>query len=88
MNGLTPEQAAQLEAIKDRILRKVLTKDARERLGRVKIANPLLAMQLEMYLVQLYQSGQFKDTIDDKQLKKILSVLSEKKKTKIKRKRK
>lgn len=88
MEGLTPEQAAQLEAAKENILRKILTKEARERLGRVKIANPILATQLEMYLVQLYQSGQFKDRIDDKQLKQILSVLGGKRKTKIKRKRK
>ncbi len=77
---------AEFEAMKKEILRKVLTKEALERLGRVRIANPLVATQLEIYLFQLYQAGQVKETIDDKKLKKILSVLVPKRKTKIKRK--
>ena len=83
--GLTPEQAAELEAAKKMVLRKVLTKDALERLSRVRIANPVVASQLELYLVQVYQSGQLKETIDDAKLKHILSVLTEQKKTKIRR---
>jgi len=78
---------AEFEVMKKEALRKVLTKDAMERLGRVRIANPLVATQLEIYLFQLYQTGQLKETIDDKKLKHILSVLTPKKrKTKIKRK--
>ena len=77
----------QFDAIKKDILKKVLTKDALERLSRVRIANPLLATQLELYMVQLYQSGQMKGSINDKKLKQILDVLVPKKrKTKIKRK--
>ena len=74
----------QFDAMKNDILKKVLTKDALERLGRVRIANPLLATQLELYMVQLYQSGQMKGSISDKKLKQILDVLVPKKrKTKI-----
>ena len=77
----------QFDAMKNDILKKVLTKDALERLGRGRIANPLLATQLELYMVQLYQSGQMKGSISDKKLKQILDVLVPKKrKTKIKRK--
>jgi programmed cell death protein 5 len=77
----------QFEAMKKDVLKKVLTKEALERLGRVRIANSLLATQLELYMVQLYQSGQMKGSIDDKKLKQILDVLVPKKrKTKIKRK--
>lgn len=79
-------EMAELEALKKSILRKVLTKEALERLGRVRLANPLIATQLEMYLFQLHQTGQLKETIDDKKLKKILSVLVPKRKTKIRRK--
>ncbi len=80
-------EVAEFEAMKKEILRKILTKDAMERLGRVRIANPIVATQLEIYLFQLYQTGQLKDTVDDKKLKEILSVLvPKKKKTKIKRK--
>ncbi len=79
------EQAAEMEAVKKNILRKVLNREALERLSRVKLANPMMAMQLEMYLVQLYQAGQLKETIDDNKLKQILDVLVEKRKTKISR---
>jgi len=81
------ENLKQFEALKNQTLRKMLTKNALERLGRVKLANPVLATQLEMYLFQVYQSGQLKETINDRKLKHILSVLVPKKrKTKIKRK--
>ncbi len=81
------EEVKQFENIKNQTLRKVLSKNALERLGRVKLANPVLATQLEMYLLQAYQAGQLKGNIDDKKLKQILSVLVPKKrKTKIKRK--
>jgi len=80
------KEMAELEALKKSVLRKVLTKEALERLGRVRLANPVIAAQLEMYLFQLHQTGQLKETIDDKKLKKILSVLVPKRKTKIRRK--
>ena len=80
------EEMEELEALKKSVLRKILTKEALERLGRVRLANPLIATQLEMYLFQLHQTGQLKETIDDKKLKKILSVLVPKRKTKIRRK--
>ena len=84
---MTDEGLNQFEDAKKDILRKVLTKEAYERLGRVKIANALLSTQLEMYLVQLYQSGQLRGAVDDRKLKQILDVLVPKKrKTKIKRK--
>jgi programmed cell death protein 5 len=75
------------EAVKKEALRKILTKDALERIGRIRVANPLIATQLELYLFQLYQSGKLNGTIDDSKLKQILEVLvPEKKKVKIKRK--
>ncbi|MEM5814304.1 MAG: DNA-binding protein [Candidatus Aenigmatarchaeota archaeon] len=83
--GMTPEQAVQFEAAKKMLLSKVLDKGAVERLGRVRMANPVLASQIEAYLIQLYQSGQLKETITEEKLKQILNVLAEKKKTTIKR---
>ena len=81
------EEIQQFEDMKKDALRKVLSKSAFERLGRVKLANPVLASQLEMYLLQAYQAGQLKGNIDDKKLKQILNILVPKKrKTKIKRK--
>lgn len=80
------EDAAEFEALKKETLRKVLTREALERLGRVKLANPVVASQLEIYLFQLNQTGQLKEMIDDAKLKHILSVLMPYKKTKIRRK--
>ena len=84
--NLTPEQIEQLqelEKLKKIVLRKILTKEALERLGRIRLVKPQLAGQLELYLMQLYQSGQIKTTIDDSKLKTILDSLTTKKKFKI-----
>jgi programmed cell death protein 5 len=80
------ENAAEFEVLKKETLRKILTKEALERLGRVKLANSIVANQLEIYLFQLSQTGQLKEMIDDAKLKHILSVLMPFKKTKIRRK--
>lgn len=88
MNYLTPEEIEELERIeriKKIILRKLLTKEAVERLGRIKLVKPELANQLELYLVQLYQSGQIKSMITDEQIKSILETISNKRKFRIKK---
>jgi len=77
---------AEFENLKKEVMRKVLTKEALERLGRVRMANPLVATQLEIYLFQLYQAGKLTEMVDDKKLKQILEVLSPQRKIKIKRK--
>ncbi|WP_297066059.1 DNA-binding protein [Thermococcus sp.] len=78
------QQKAQEEAIKqemelqaqiDAIMRKILTPEARERLGRVKLVKPELARQVELVLVQLYQAGQIREPIDDAKLKRILAQI-------------
>ncbi|QQG40050.1 MAG: hypothetical protein HYS81_01415 [Candidatus Aenigmatarchaeota archaeon] len=76
----TSVQAAQLEKMKKEMLRTVLTKEAMERLGRVRLANALLASQLELTLVQMVQTGQARGQITDEQLKHILDSLASKKK--------
>jgi programmed cell death protein 5 len=80
------QDLAEFDAMKKEVMRKILTKEAVERLGRVRVANPLIATQLEIYLFQLYQTGKLTETIDDKRLKQILEVLSPERKIKIKRK--
>lgn len=84
-DAMTQEQTMQIEAMKRNILRKMLSKEALERLGRVRVANPMLASQLEIYLIQLFQSGQLKETITDEKLKQILGVLTIKRQTKIRK---
>ena len=82
MNYLTPEQIEQmqqLENIKKNILRKILEKEAIERLGRIKLVKPKLANQIELYIVQLYQAGQIQNIITDNDIKNILQNLTTKK---------
>ncbi len=82
MDEKTLKEKQMLELMKKEIMRKILTKEALERLGRVRVVNPQLAEQLELYLLQLYQAGQIKNVIDDLTLKKLLSALTEKKSNK------
>ena len=80
-------QQQYIENLKNQALAKILTKEALERLGRVRVANPQLAAQVEMYLLQIYQTGKITSQIDDNKLKDVLKTLNEpKKEFKMKRK--
>jgi programmed cell death protein 5 len=63
------------EQQKDAVLRQILTPEARERLGRLRVARPEDARALEGQLIQLAQSGRLQSRIDDEQLKVILGRL-------------
>jgi programmed cell death protein 5 len=80
------EQQKQLEEQKKAILRKILTTEARERLGRIKVARPQVAETIENQLIMLAQSGQLKNKINDEQLRMLLSkIVPKKREFKIKR---
>jgi len=80
------KQLEQIEALKKQILSKILSKEAYERLGRVRSVNSELASQVELYLLQIYQSGKLKETVTDEKMKEILRLLSEKRDFRIKKK--
>jgi len=80
---ITPEQMKQIEEMKKSLMKKLLTKEAIERLGRIKLVKPELAAQLELYLIQLYQSGRIKGEVSDGQLKTLLDAITTKKEFKI-----
>jgi DNA-binding TFAR19-related protein (PDSD5 family) len=80
------QQMQQLEEMKKKLLGKILSKEAFERLGRVRFANPELASQAELYLLQIYQSGRLKENVKDEEMKEILKLLSEKREFSIKKK--
>jgi programmed cell death protein 5 len=79
------ERQKEIERIKKIVLSRILTKEANERLARLKLVKPELANQLELYLVQLYQAGQIKTVITDEQIKNILSQIAQKRNFRIRR---
>jgi len=76
------EELRKLLLLKKMILRKGMSPEARERLARVRLANPELAERAEAVCIQLIQQGK---KIDDQLLKRILAKLSEKREIKIRR---
>ena len=80
------QQTEAMEKIKKVIMLRILDKGARERLSNLKIIKPDLAAQLEMYLVQMYQTGQLRGAVTEEQLRKILSMMVQRKDFRITRK--
>jgi programmed cell death protein 5 len=88
MNGIDLKELAQmrqLEEMKRSILTRILTKEAFERLSRVRSVNPMLANQADLYILQIYQTGKMSGPVTDEKLKEILKLLSERKDFSIKR---
>ena len=69
----------EFEEQKKAVLRQILTTEARERLGRIKVARPDVAENIENQLISFAQSGQLKNKINDEQLRELLSKLIPKK---------
>jgi len=63
---------------KRQILRKIISPEGRERLGRVKLVKPELVSQLEDYLIKLYLSGRIKKPLSEEEIIKLLKSLSSK----------
>ena len=68
------------EEQKKHILRQILTNEARERLGRIRLAKPEFVVNVEQQLIMLAQSGQLSGQIDDQMLQQLLRKLIPKKK--------
>ena len=76
MNETNMEDMQKVEQLKKEILRKLMSREAMERMSRLRLVKPELATQLELYLVQLYQTGKIGKSITDDQLKLILESLT------------
>lgn len=68
-------QKQQMQVIKKVATLRYMTKEARERLNRVRIVKPELAEHVELALIQAIQLGQIRENITDEQLKKILEEI-------------
>lgn len=83
------QQAASQQMVQAQLkaaMMQILEPKARERLANLRTVKPELAMQLELYLAQLYQAGQLRGMIKDEQVVQILQKLQEKPEWKIRRK--
>ncbi len=72
----------EMEMQKKKILKQILTEEARSRLSRVKLVKPELAQQVELQLIQLAQTGRLQIPVSDAQLKLLLDRLHEMSKSK------
>lgn len=73
-------QEEQINAQIRMIINKILTPEARQRLGNIRVAMPEFARSVEIFLIQLYQAGRLPKQVDDPMLKEILLKLKESKK--------
>ena len=63
---------------KYQLMRKILSQEGRQRLGNIRIVKPQFAEQIEIQLIQLFQSGRLKGAIPlpDNAFKKLLEQIS------------
>lgn len=91
-NQMEDEQRKSQElerARKQQILRQILTPEARERLGNVKLVKPELAENVENQLIQLAGMGRVNRMITDSDVRDILErITGTQKETKIERRTK
>jgi programmed cell death protein 5 len=64
------------EAERSEILRRILTPDARERLGRIRLAKPEVAGAVEQQLIALAASGRIQRAVDDATLRSLLERIN------------
>ena len=74
--AMMQEQAQRMEAEKQAVLRQILTPEARERLGTVRMAYPDVAQAVEEQLIRLAQMGRIDRPIDENTLRQILRKVS------------
>ena len=70
------EAQAQFEAQKKQILAQIMTPEARNRLGNLKLTKPELVNNIELQLIQSAQSGSLRGKVTDDQLKVLLRQIA------------
>jgi len=64
------------DAERAEILRRILTPEARERLGRIRLAKPDVAAGVEQQLIALAASGRLPRAVDDATLRALLERIA------------
>jgi programmed cell death protein 5 len=84
-----PQRDPEMErraAERQEMLRRVLTPEARERLGRIRLAKPDIAQAVEQQVLSLAASGRLQRAIDDNTLRALLErIMPERRETTITR---
>jgi programmed cell death protein 5 len=84
--GAQQAEAERREAERADLLRRILTPEARERLGRIRLAKPDVAQAVEQQIIALASSGRLQRAIDDATLRAILErIMPERRDIKITR---
>ena len=73
-------QREDAKAMRENLLRMILTSEARQRLTNLKIVKPDIAKSVEDQLIQSVTSGQLKQAITDDELKNVLASFQAQKK--------
>jgi len=72
-------ESDRIDTQKKAVLRKIMTVDAKERLGRLKLGYPEIAKSIEDQLIMLYSNGRLPGQVDDATLKRLLEQVQPKK---------
>jgi programmed cell death protein 5 len=84
--AMAQEQAKQVDAQRQMVMRQILTPEARERLANLRMTRPDVVDSVESQLIMLVQSGRITQQIDDYTLRQILrKVMPQKREIKIER---
>lgn len=84
--AVAQEQAKQIDAQRQMVMRQILTPEARERLANLRMTRPDIVDSVENQLIMLVQSGRITQQIDDFTLRQILrKVMPQKREIKIER---
>lgn len=70
------EAARQAEQQRQSILRQIMEPEARDRLARVRLANPQMADSVENQVIRLAQSGRLRSMVTDAMLREILQSMA------------
>jgi len=75
---MAEQQQKQYNSQKYLIMRKILSPESRQRLENIRMVKPQFAEQIELQLIQLYQSGRLQGAVPlpDKAFKKLLEQIA------------
>jgi|TARA_B100001750_G_C15370741_1_gene527166 programmed cell death protein 5 len=65
------------KVVRERILKVILTSDARQRLTNINMVKPDVAKRIEDTIIQLASTGKLKQAVTDEEIKNYLNAMQE-----------